>query len=66
MCDIMAALVCDKSLQKSTDHRFKRKSFSHKICNRCDLGILENVGHIVMQCPRCIDERKRMLDSMKT
>ena len=58
MCVVMAALIWDTSLQKSTEYSLKRKSFSHKICNIWDLGRLENVDHIVMQCQYCNDERK--------
>ena len=58
MCEIMASLVCDASLLKSTDYRLKKKTFSHKICNKCDLGILETINHLlVMQCPFYSSER---------
>ena len=47
-CEIMAKLVCDTSLLKSSDYRLKKLSFSHKICTACDLGIREDIKHIVM------------------
>ena len=51
MCEIMASLVCDTSLLRSTDYRLKNKSFSTKVCDKCELGVLESVKHLVMQCP---------------
>ena len=44
------SLVCGKSLLKATDYRLKGKAFSHKICNKCDLGITENVQHLIFEC----------------
>ena len=51
MCEIMAALVCDTSILINSDYRIKKKSFSHKICTRCDLGIIEDIRHLLMQRP---------------
>ena len=50
------------SLLKDHDYRLKRKSFSHKVCNLCYLGIREDVNHIVMQCLFFEGTRKEMLD----
>ena len=47
----MSSLASDTSLLKATDYRLKRKSFSHRVCARCDLGIEETIRHLVMQCP---------------
>ena len=44
-CDKMAALL------KASDYRLKGKTFGFKMCNRCDPGIMEDVRHIIMQCP---------------
>ena len=60
MCDIMATRVCETGLLKSNDYRLKKKSFSHKICTRCNLGILESISRIVMQCPLYIEERNEL------
>ena len=65
-CEIMSKLVCNASLLKEHDYRLKRKSFSHKVCNLCDVGIREDVNHIVMQCPNNEGTRKEMLDVIKS
>ena len=36
---------------KDSDSRLKSLSFIHNVCNSCDLGIREDVVHIVIQCP---------------
>ena len=66
MCEVMASLACDTSLLKSTDYRLKGKTFSHKICNRCDLGTIENIHHLIMQCPFYVDERVEMYRQLRT
>ena len=48
MCETMASLLGDASMLEATDYRLKKKSFSHKICTRCDLGLTESINHIVM------------------
>ena len=47
-CEIMSKLVCNASLLKDHDYRLKRKSFNHKMCNQCYLGIREDVNNIIM------------------
>ena len=61
-CEIMARLVCNASLLKDHDYRLKNKSFSHKICNNCELGLREDVNHMVMQCPHSEDAKGEMLE----
>ena len=64
LCEIMAYLVCDTSLLKAMDYRFKKKSFSNRICTRCNLGILENIKHIVMQWPFFSEESLALYESL--
>ena len=64
ICEIMASLVCDTSLLKANDYRLKKKSYSQKICTRCQLGILENIKHLVMQCPHFSDESRALYDAL--
>ena len=61
----MASLVCYSSKLKATDYRLKGKSFSYKICIKCDLGIRETIQHLVMECPFYIDERNQMYTEFK-
>ena len=65
MCEIMASLVCEAGLLRSTDYRLKKQSHSTRICDKCDLGILENANHIIMQCPFYTDERRELFYAIK-
>ena len=65
-CDIMAKLVCNASLLKDHDYRLKNKSFRHKICNNCELGLREDVIHMVMECPHYEDAKGEMLEMTHT
>ena len=65
MCENMASLVCDTSLLKSTDYRIKRKTFGFKMCNRCELGIIEDARHIILQCPYYDQERTEMFNELE-
>ena len=60
MCENMARLVCDAGRLKATDYRLKGKSHSYKICTKCDLGIIEDIHHLVMQCSFYDDNRTEM------
>ena len=35
-------------------------SFLSKVCERCDLGIIDNVKHIITQCPFYEETRREM------
>ena len=61
-CEIMAELVCNTSLLKDSNYRYKNVSFSHKVCTECYLGIREDLNHLVMQCPHFEGNRAEMLD----
>ena len=65
MCETMAALVCDASSLKSSDYRIKKKSHSYKICTKCDLGIIEGIIHLIMQCPFYSAETQELFDSLE-
>ena len=64
MCETMAAFVCDTSLLKASDYRLKKKSHIHKVCTKCNLGLVEDIRHLVMQCPFLEPERRIMYDSL--
>ena len=61
MCEIMSSLGCDTSLLKATDYR---KSFSHRVYARCDLGIEETIRHLVMQCSFYSDMCAELFDAL--
>ena len=50
-CEIMSKVVCKTSLLKGHDYRLKRKPFGSCMYILCDLGIIDNTAHLVMQCP---------------
>ena len=58
--ETMARLVCRASLLKSDDPRLKGSSLSDRICQSCDLGVVENIYHLIMQCPYMDDIRQSM------
>ena len=64
MCEILASIVCDTSLLKSTDYRLK-KPFSFKMCERCDIGILEDARHVILQCPFFSGQRVNMFSEIE-
>ena len=51
MWEVMVKLICSSSRLKSDDILLKGSHDSLKFCSNCDLGIVESVRHIVMQCP---------------
>ena len=65
MCEILARIVYDASLLKTTDYRLKRKTFGYKMCRRCHLGIPENANHFIMQCPYFSTERTNMVNKLE-
>ena len=64
MCEIMARLVCYASRLKSDDVRYKGASLSTVRGQFCDLGVVENVVHILMQCPAFEDKRRIMFENI--
>ena len=50
-CEIMARLVCHASRLKGDDCRLKSLPYSHRTCANCDLYLVEDVRHILLQCP---------------
>ena len=62
----MAKIVSRVSRLKSDDFKYKKTS-SHatRMCNLCDLGLEENTGHIVMQCPYFFDMRVAMQNEIE-
>ena len=60
MCEKMVAMVTDSSLLKGHDLRLKNASHWSKTCERCDLGLIEDLKHIVLQCPFYEEHRGNM------
>ena len=51
MCETMSKIVCHTSLLKRDDFRLKGLTISHKTCIKCDLYCIEDIIHIISQCP---------------
>ena len=49
-CEDMARLVCNTSNLKCDDILLKNEPYGSRMCINCDLGIEENIFHLVMQC----------------
>ena len=60
MCENLAKLVCHASYLKCDDPRLKGMSHSNRACPNCDMYLVENVFHVVMQCPMHATERRLM------
>ena len=60
MCEKMAILVCGASKLKASDYRLKSEFFSNEIFVKCDLGIMETIHHLLMQCPFYVDNKNEM------
>ena len=65
VCEKMSALVCGCSMLKGHDLKLKRSSYWSKCCSRCDLSVIKNAGHIVMQCPFYDKYRNEMYNEME-
>ena len=50
-CELMVKLLCKGSNLKSNDIRLRGSTIFTHMCSLCDLGIVEDTIHVVMQCP---------------
>ena len=64
ICEDMAKLVCNASMLKSDDVMLSKGTHGARMCIECDLGVVEDVKHIVMQCPIHEDSRKFMFQQI--
>ena len=51
ICEVLVKIVTGSSRLKSDDLMFKGKSDFEKFYSNCDLGIVKDARHIIMQCP---------------
>ena len=58
--ETMAKLLCRASRLKCDDPLLKGTSTSSRMCTNCDLGVVENMYHMIMQCPYTEDVRVSM------
>ena len=62
ICECGAKIICHTSLLKVDDYRLKDQPPSSKTCELCDLYAVENIFHLLMQCPGMYDEQEAMYD----
>ena len=60
MCEDMSKLVCHASRLKRDDVRLKSLTMSYRTCTNCELYCIEDIVHIVSQCPFYQDDRANM------
>ena len=65
MCEKMSAIVSDSSLLKANDVKLKNKSFWSKVSVRCNLSIIEDAKHVIMQCPFYENLRQDMYEEIE-
>ena len=66
ICECMARLLAHASRLKCADTNLKGLPASHKVCYQCALYALENIHHMVMQCPGFYELRVQMYAEIKT
>ena len=64
MCEDLSKLICHASLLKRDDYRLKGLTMSNKTCTNCDQYCVEDIVHIIMQCPYYQRDRDEMYDEM--
>ena len=63
-CEDMAKLVCNASKLKADDVNFRHSTYYMRTCIECNMSVIENVEHIVMQCPSLDQSRRNMYDEI--
>ena len=51
ICETMSRLICHASRLKSDDLRLKGCSPCTRVCSNCDMFVIEDLFHVIMQCP---------------
>ena len=64
MCENRSKIVCHASLLKKDDYRLKGMSMSNKTCIQCDMFCVEDILHVIFQCPFYYPERCKMFDEI--
>ena len=65
MCETLAKIVCRTSRLKCDDIRYRSATHSQRVCERCDLSVVETIGHLIMQCPSASVLRDAMVNEIK-
>ena len=60
MCETIAKIICHTSRLKRDDFRLKGLSMSNRTCIMCDMYCIEDIIHLLTQCPYYQEDRDRM------
>ena len=62
ICECIAKIICHASMLKVDDYRLRDQPTSDRVCELCDAYTVENIFHLLMQCPGMYDEHVEMHD----
>ena len=61
----MVKLISHASLLKNDDVRLKSMPMYSRFCGDCDLADVDDVKHLMLQCPKWQDDRTEMLNMIE-
>ena len=65
-CELMVKLLCKGSNLKGDDIRLRGTTVFSRMCCLCDVGIIEDAVHVIMQCPAQADVRQELCDQINS
>ena len=66
MCETMGKIICHASLLKRDDYRLKGLPMSCRTCTKCDQYCIEDIVHVVYQCPYSQPSMNELYDEIFT
>ena len=63
-CEIMVKLLSHASMLKNDDVRLKSLPMASRFCDLCDLGVMDDAKHMIMQCPALQQFRNEMFNEL--
>ena len=66
VCENLSRILCCSSLLKCDDIRLKGLPPGNRVCSLCDMYVLENAYHIIMQCPGTQILRNFMIEELES
>ena len=64
MCKTMSRIICHTSLLKRDDYRLKGLPMSNRTCSKCDMYCIEDILHIISQCPFYHNDQSVMFEGI--
>ena len=64
-CETVVKLLSHASILKDDDVRLKGSPMFSKFCEDCDLGVVDDVRHLVLQCPKRQVKRTEMMNAIE-